>query len=284
MSRSSPGVGRVVSIINFIADHPGQSFTLTDIVRALRLSRATCHALLGGLVEAGYLFRASDKSYVLGPALIAMGETAQAHFSAKQVAQPEMRALADRHDAICALCSLEGGDAVIVDRAAAYSHVGNATVRGAHLPLLAQFASIFFLWSSTTDVQAWLDALDPPARPDQCEAMLRGIDVIRERGYGVAVRREASNDILSSLEREASWSLLDRTMYPLFEIDPDGDYLPAYVQAPIYDARRRVPFVLALSGFKNRMPGREVEAIGAHVRETCERLSTFVARIPPGIL
>ncbi|MET0365578.1 MAG: MarR family transcriptional regulator [Sphingobium sp.] len=284
MSRSSPGVGRVVSIINFIADHPGQSFTLTDIVRALRLSRATCHALLGGLVEAGYLFRASDKSYVLGPALIAMGETAKAHFSATQVAQPEMRLLADRYDAICALCALEGGDAVIVERASAYSHVGNATVRGARLPLLAQFASVFFTWTTMTEVNAWLDALAPAPRQDQRDALFEGIDILRARGFGVAVRSDSTTSIVSSMEREASWTTLDASMQPLFAIDPDGEYLPAYIQAPIYDSRRRVPFVIALSGFKSRLTGREVEAIGTHVRETCDRLSTFIAHIPPDML
>jgi DNA-binding IclR family transcriptional regulator len=55
MSRSSPGVMRVAAILNFIADHPGQAFAMTDLVRALKLSRATCHALLTGLVEVGYL-------------------------------------------------------------------------------------------------------------------------------------------------------------------------------------------------------------------------------------
>ena len=72
MTRSSPGVHRVVAILNFFADHPGQAFTLTDLVRALKLSRATCHALLVGLVECGYLYRASDKSYILGPAPMAL--------------------------------------------------------------------------------------------------------------------------------------------------------------------------------------------------------------------
>src|SRR3546814_12729356 len=69
MARTSPGVQRIVSILNFFADHPEQSFTLTDLVRALKLSRATCHALLTGLVEAGYLDRSHDKSFVLGATL-----------------------------------------------------------------------------------------------------------------------------------------------------------------------------------------------------------------------
>jgi DNA-binding IclR family transcriptional regulator len=280
MTRSSPGVGRVVSILNFIADHPGQSFTLTDIVRALRLSRATCHALLGGLVEAGYLFRASDKSYVLGPALIAMGETAKANFSPTQVAQPEMRVLADRYDAMCALCALRGNDAVIVERAAALSHVGNATVRGAQLPLLAQYASIFFIWSSTTDVDAWLDALDPAPATEAREAMLVGIQFLRKHGFGVSVRSTADPGIVSSFDRSAGIEALNKHMAPLFEIDPDGDYLPGYIQAPVYDARRRVLLAIALTGFKTRLTGREVMAIGEDVRATCERLSAFTSRIP----
>ena len=69
MTRTSPGVKRIAAILDFLADHPTQSFALTDLVRALKLSRATCHALLTGLVDVGYLFRTSDKTYVLGPAL-----------------------------------------------------------------------------------------------------------------------------------------------------------------------------------------------------------------------
>src|SRR5579862_1386791 len=101
MSRSSPAVQRIVAILNFFAEHPGQAFTLTDVIKALKLSRATCHALLTGLVEAGYLYRSSDKSYVLGPALAAIGRNANMHYSPLQVAQPEMRALADEYDVIC---------------------------------------------------------------------------------------------------------------------------------------------------------------------------------------
>src|ERR1700722_3522749 len=81
MARFSPGVRRIVAILNFFADHPKQSFTLTDLVRALKLSRATCHALLAGLVESGYLYRTADKSYVIGPTLVSIGRIAQQHLS-----------------------------------------------------------------------------------------------------------------------------------------------------------------------------------------------------------
>ena len=41
VSRSSPGVMRVAAILDFLAEHPGQAFALTDLVRTLKLSRAT---------------------------------------------------------------------------------------------------------------------------------------------------------------------------------------------------------------------------------------------------
>src|ERR1700756_2891460 len=113
MARSSPAVRRIASILDFVADHPGQSFTLTDLVRALRLSRATCHGLLTGLVEAGYLYRANDKSYVLGPALAAIGEVAKEHFSPLQIAQSEIRALADEFGVTCMASFRENLDVIV---------------------------------------------------------------------------------------------------------------------------------------------------------------------------
>jgi DNA-binding IclR family transcriptional regulator len=141
MTRSSPGVRRVAAILNFIADHPGQAFALTDLVRALKLSRATCHALLTGLVEVGYLYRASDKSYVLGPALARIGRSVADHFSPLQVAQPEMRKLADEFDVICTAYSFEGDSAAVRERAASASHIGYAAPLGSRMKLRLSMGS-----------------------------------------------------------------------------------------------------------------------------------------------
>ena len=93
MSRLSPAVARTVAVLNFFADHPGQAFTLTDIVSSLNIIRATCHALLAALVEAGYLYRSNSKTYLLGSALARLAEAARGSLSPLQVAAPEIRAL-----------------------------------------------------------------------------------------------------------------------------------------------------------------------------------------------
>src|SRR4029079_18979832 len=71
MSRSSPATLRTLAVLNLVVQHPTKAFSFTDVVTARRLSRATCHSILVTLAEAGYLYRRANKSYVIGPALIA---------------------------------------------------------------------------------------------------------------------------------------------------------------------------------------------------------------------
>src|SRR5215470_3986099 len=194
MSRSSPGVRRIVAILNFFADHPNESFTLSDLVRALKLSRATCHGLLTGLVEAGYLYRTSDRGYLLGPALVSVGEVAKAHYSPLKAAQPEMRLLADEFDTVCSAAFREGKDVVIRERASAVSHLGFSMPRGTRLPLLPQFAGNFFVWSQPNEVSAWLDELDPSPSESQREALHNGIAFVRKHGF-LCSERNASGSL-----------------------------------------------------------------------------------------
>ena len=55
--RPAPGAERVVAVLNFLAAHPDESFTLSELSRRLDLNKATCHALLMTLTQAGYLLR-----------------------------------------------------------------------------------------------------------------------------------------------------------------------------------------------------------------------------------
>src|SRR5204862_283541 len=50
--RPAPGAERVVAVLNFLAAHPDESFTLSELARRLDLNKATCHALLTTLTQA----------------------------------------------------------------------------------------------------------------------------------------------------------------------------------------------------------------------------------------
>jgi DNA-binding IclR family transcriptional regulator len=154
MTRFSPAVTRTVAVLNFFAEHPDQSFTLTDIVKALRLSRATCHALLAALVDVGYLYRDSNKNHVLGPALASIGRIALEHFSPLQAARPEMRKLADEFDAVCSAIFRDRDEIVVRERAASASHIGWTTIStpSRRTPLAPPLGNVFMAWTSAHEV------------------------------------------------------------------------------------------------------------------------------------
>lgn len=275
MSRSSPAVQRVAAVLNFFAEHPGQAFTLTDLVKALKLSRATCHALLTGLVDVGYLYRTSEKSYVLGPTLAAIGRSASTNYSALQIAQPEMRALADEFDAICSAFFHDGKDAVVRERAAAVSHLGWSMPRGARMPLRPPFGGIFFAWFPPGEVEVWLDQLEPPATRRQRTQMYETMAFAREYGFMAVLSGRAS--VVSTT---SDWLVRDDTPNPvevMTKVELDRKYLGPSLTAPVFGRDGRIEFTLGLVGLTGEYSGEEVMRIGTRLREACNRISSFSA-------
>lgn len=282
MARSSPGVQRVAAILNFIVDHPGQAFTLTDLVRALKLSRATCHALLTGLVEVGYLYRAGGKNYMLGPALASIGRVALQHASPLQVAQPEMRALADAFDAICTAYFREGSDIIVRDRAASVSHVGRSMPSGTRLKLYAPFSSIFHAWRPEAETRAWLDSSSPPPTPEYRQSLLQGMSFLRENGYSAHVHnpRAANTSQPPGQAFRENSSTFPTSI--LAEVKDSETYPLVSVIAPVFELRGQIAFVLGLSGFTHPVPGSEIRRIGQNLTAACNRISQFITGQPRG--
>ena len=277
MSRSSPGVRRIAAILNFIADHPGQAFALTDLVRALRLSRATCHALLTGLVDVGYLYRTSDKTYVLGPALAALGRTAAEHFSPLQVAQPEMRALADAFDVLCAAYFLEGDVVHLRDRAASVSHVGYPIPLGNRHELRATQAPVFFAGSPQA-AQAWFTRRYPSASGEMRENFDRSMHFVSEHGFVIVVRRPEFAAGMPSAEDVIANDDWDLPVEALTNVDDGAAYPLAAIFAPVIEAQGRVSFVLGLVGFYAPISGSAAMASGKRLRATCDRIAAFISK------
>ena len=267
---------RVAAILNFIADHPGQAFALTDLVRALKLSRATCHALLTGLVEVGYLYRTSDKTYVLGPALTAIGRVAAEHFSPLQVAKPEMRELADAYDVVCGAYFLEGDMMQLRDRAASASHVAYPVPLGIRMKLRSTQAIVYYAWSQS-EADAWLARAEPPPSPEKTRLMFDSMEFAREHGFVVLLRNpgvtfgEPDAEMLSNAESD------ELPVVPVATIDPGSAYPVAALMAPVFDTKGKVSFTLVMAGFHTAMTGAQALEAGERLRAACERISDFVA-------
>ena len=267
MARSSPGVRRVAAILNFMADHPGQSFALTDLVRALKLSRATCHALLTGLVEVGYLYRTSDKSYVLGPGLAKICQAVAEHFSPLQVAQPEMRTLADEFDVVCTAFFLEDNAIHVRERAASLSHVGVSVPLGTRIRLRPTSAPIFYAWSPREDVDGWLKSIR--ATSEQREMLEQGIAFVRKHGFAILVDDAASSPLAAADINQAP-------VQPIFDLKPRQSYPVTSLLAPVFDGEGRVAFAMGLHGFDRSMSGTEAGEIAGRLRAACDRITGYI--------
>lgn len=276
MSRSSPGVRRVAAILNFIADHPGQAFALTDLVRALKLSRATCHALLTGLVDVGYLYRTGDKTYVLGPALVSIGRTAAEHFSPLQVAQPEMRSIADDFDVVCGAYFLEGDMMHLRERATSANHVGYPVPLGTRMPLTTVQASVFFAKASK-EAAAWLDRNIPDIDEARRTTMDAAMASVREHGYLALLRRPGVNWGEGEIAPQLRSARDDPPVLPLLTIADDERYPLAAIMAPIYDARGRTTISLLMAGFHEAQDSAQVRAAGERLSAACQRVSDFLS-------
>lgn len=276
MSQGSPSAQRVIAILNFFADHPGQAFSLTDLVRSLRLSRATAHAFLTTLANAGYLYRATDKTYVLGPALAAIGQVANEHFSPLQVAQPEMRRLADEFDVVCSAVFRDGKDIVVRERATSRSNLGFTLPSGGRLPLRPPFGGIFFAAAPDSVIERWFEQLDPPGLPDQWTIMEQGLAFVRQHGFQFTIRtmREQPQDMSSD------WLFVeqveDRPILLATSLDLKERYQLASVTAPVFGPQNKVAFVLALVGFHTVHTGEQVAAIGGRLHGAAARISEFL--------
>ena len=94
MARPAPGADRSVAILELLAAHPGDRFTLSEVARRCSLNKATAHALLATLSQHGILLRHPDeKRYSLGPRLVEIGAEALRGYSAIDFAPAALQRL-----------------------------------------------------------------------------------------------------------------------------------------------------------------------------------------------
>jgi DNA-binding IclR family transcriptional regulator len=277
MTRSSPGVRRVAAILNFMASHPGQAFALSDIVRALKLSRATCHALLTGLVEVGYLYRATDKSYVLGPSLAAIGRAAAEHSSPLQIAQPEMRQLADAFDVVCGAYFLEGDVLHLRDRATSLSHVSYPIPLGSRRPLRAAQAAAFFA-HVPGDAEAWMKRTDTALSPELRAGLFKTMEFVVANGFLVLVRKSGV-DLNNAMSPEGLTGNSDDMVLAVTDVEPAQIYSVAALMAPVLDAGGRASFCLLMAGFAAPLSGAQITDAGARLKAACDRIAQFAGSL-----
>lgn len=263
----TPTVGRVISVLSFFIEHSQQVFTLTQVASSLRLSRATIQPILLSLVQASYLYRRPDKSYMLGRALHLLAAGVNQPFSALDVASQEMRLLADELDVIASALFIEGDELVVRERAASVTHLGWTNFSSTRRYPLQPWGRVFMIPLTDAQIVARLDEATPPLSEEAKQIALTGVGFARRHGFMAVLVPED--------ERPGADRPRPSGRY-LSEFVPDAEYPLRSIVAPVMGASGEVAFGITLYGFLEKMTGEAIMAAGGRLCRACERISSFM--------
>lgn len=275
MSRLALAATRAAKLLNFLAAHPTEGFTLSELSERLGVNVASMHALLASLTEDGYLVRhPRQKTFTLGPAVIALGTAALETHPAVDLARDAARQLAKDTGLEVALTTLGGEDQILF-----LARVGGPTARGIpihvgqRMPFEPPLGAVFLAWG---DAEAWLAKSD---EPDRLRTVLEGV---RARGYSVSLEVEARTRLGHALDQLASAPLdgerresvghlvrdLGGRPYHALEINAATTYDVSLIAAPVFGPAGEVVLALTLIGFPLGLSGAQVTEFADALRDT----------------
>ena len=277
MPRRAPAVERVIAVLNLLAAHPGQPYTLSDIARDLSLNKATLHAILWALTQAGYLVRDPvAKSYTVGPALIALGNAAMEGFAVVHSAMPEMEALTADLGHDCVASAAIHDEIVILARTGTPQPFGVNILPGMRVPLSPPLGTVFIAWSGQEEIDRWLSRVGPAAAADKknLDRYREAVEGVRSRGFSIGVA--------SSTESRSGGRSLEESVrnlpaeYALLELDNSDSYMLRHIGAPVFGSRGEVVLALFLMGFQNEIPAEQVPKMAERLQMACRRISDAI--------
>ncbi|MEO6092727.1 MAG: helix-turn-helix domain-containing protein [Novosphingobium sp.] len=278
--------------MNFLAAHPTEAFTLTEIASRVGLSNGSAHRVLTTLAESHYLSRhPKHKTYSLGMALLAIGQAALSKRQDIEIARYELRRLADDLKTHCVATTVANGELVIVTCAGTPQTSEPINQVGERRPFIPPLGIGCVAWAEPGEQRDYL-ARAPAALSDNAkERLSQALQVIRERGYsiagsGPAIRalRQFTSLPVGYQANESYWAGLRQLLtdlsvseIQLLDLDEVGPEGVSYITTPVFSPSGEVVLELSLSGL---LPSLGKADIARHI----ERLRTAAAIVTSGTL
>lgn len=266
--------GRVVDVMNFLAAHPTESFTLSEIAGHLGLSNGSAHRLLTTLAEARYLSRhPKHKTYSLGMALVAIGQAALAKHRDIDIARREMARLAAELNVQCYASTVVGNELLFLAREGTPQSYDPPNQIGERRPFMPPLGMTHAAWSDAEAQEEYL-ARAPAALSDRaCEHLGKALAVVRRRGYGMAgsgpafrALRHFTSVPVGQHGSETYWAGLRQLIAELTEnemqllsLDAAGAEGVAFITAPVFSPAGQVTLELSISGMPPNLSAGEIE-------------------------
>lgn len=276
-ARRSPPTQRIVQLLDHFVAHRGTRFGLSELSRAVGLSKPTCLGIVTTLVDSGYLVRdPHHKTYGLGPALLAAGEAARESFVAADIAGRRLADLSEHYRATCTASAVVGNEVMVLASTSADGAAGDTAARvGQRYPFAPPVGLMYVLWDGDAAFERWLAS--PPTLPVTLDARhLRSVvHECRRRGYLVEGMTETGRRLRTLLAGVAAYELpaqvremvgelastLGERVYLRTDLTGRGRHPVSLIAAPTYDASGRQELVLTL-GVEEAITGAEIARRG----------------------
>jgi DNA-binding IclR family transcriptional regulator len=278
VSRPALAADRALQVIDLLAAHPTESFTLTEITRRTGINPASAHALTAVMLKSGYLQRhPTQKTYALGPALVASGAAALDQLPAIRAAQAEIGVLSTELQLEVTLTAPTDDEIIVVGAAGDASEYGSVLQVGQRVPLSPPLGTVFLAWSPPARIEQWIARARPPFGPIEIERQHRVLASVRNRGYAIGLESSARRGLGAAVthagEREAGPGTVDdllaalaKVPYQLTSLDDEPSYDVSMIAAPVFDTNRRVCAAITVSGLAPAAAPSDIVAVAERVR------------------
>jgi DNA-binding IclR family transcriptional regulator len=274
VSDTSNPTSRVLDVINFLASHPTETFTLAEIARQVGLSNGSAHRILTTMAEADFLSRnEKHKTYSLGIALVAAGEAAIAKHQGIEIARREVARLAVELNALLSVTAIANTDLLLVAKEGSpQSHKGLNRV-GERQPMVPPVGLCHIAWSNEQTIHAYVEKASPYMSESMRAHLLDAFPIIRRRGYSIAAfgpnirkLREIMIVPVGQIRDDAYWSSvfeltgqLSAGELQLLNLDDAATDGISYISAPVFSPQGNVAFELVINGMPNYLSVKEIE-------------------------
>ena len=211
-----------------------------------------------------------------------------AHLGWIDLARPHMESLARQHDTEVTAIALVG-DELVLAAAAGHTDIAVAPTRvGQRLPFMAPIGSCFAAWGDDSVRTRWIAPLAEALDAEQLAALRRVPDLVRARGYSIAVGHQAGAHLESVATRinagdpQVSPAALREAFFLALENynqpdDPDSGVELRSLSAPVFGPEGRVAYMLTLWGQPNTKTPAEIREAAESLLKTADAATHAIA-------
>jgi flavin reductase (DIM6/NTAB) family NADH-FMN oxidoreductase RutF/DNA-binding IclR family transcriptional regulator len=211
-----------------------------------------------------------------------------AHLGLIDLARPHMESLATRLRTEVTAIALVG-DELVLAAAAGRTDIAVAPTRvGQRLPFMAPIGSCFAAWGDEALRTRWIAPVVNELDAEQLEALRRVPDLVRERGYAIAIGHQVGAHLetvatrINARDPHVSPAALREAFFRALEgynqpEEPESDVELRSLSAPVFGPDDRIAYMLTLWGRPNRTSPAEIRDQVAALLDTAAAATSAIA-------